>query len=261
MPRSGLVSKIESNGLYPTLREALVQRGGGYGQAVEETFDDLGLLRGCETVCLRCVQSIRRQQSSNSDDEDDNDNSTVRSDFALINGLFCGPIPDELKLLTATELSLVCLVNPISRTIIATKFTHSTSKVFAVLNDVKDVATKLPNMRYLNDLAYLKSPNTLTSKLYSYRPNYVKRAQSWLLANNTEYQKMNIQLQYPAAPEWNDSSLGNDFIDPQVEELEEDDVVRVNAALRHETGVGGDPNATGLPLQCPEPSPIRRHRR
>ena len=144
------------------------------------------------------------------DDNDDHDDHETRFDkskseskvFALMHGLFCGPIPMELDCLNYIELSLVSQINVITRVNVHTKYIHSTMKSFSVLNTVHDVVKQLPNTKVLESLAYVRSANASNSSFYAYRPFCVLRALRWLVSNNPFYADIEIIVD----AKWNDAT-------------------------------------------------------
>jgi hypothetical protein len=122
------------------------------------------------------------------------------NNYALINGMFCGTIPDELKGLTTTEISLISQINVVRKFIsdIAADgngYSKSYKKVYTLINNLTKIAQQLPNMESLNSIAYLKTANTDVKKSYKYRPNRVKKALVWLKKNNPFYK--DVELTYP----------------------------------------------------------------
>lgn len=267
---STVIDKIRNNGNYGRLRQTLVSHGGQYGEMVEMILSEDGLIKGLDHVCKRCKRTLsgkktpsssssssssRMVEDVNDSDDDDDDGDEESSGFertnntsstsyatnnpyAVVEGLFIGPIPEELSSLSATELSLVSLINPIGKVIIHTKFAHSKTKVFACLNDISEVAKSLPNMAALDTISYLKSSNTEVSKLYKYRPFFVKRAIVWLKRNNRIYKEKNTI--FPNS--WNTSDE-REQIDPSLHNVEEDE--ELQEGMSNETDIGGNYNTDG----------------
>ena len=142
-------------------RSSLVSVHGAYGATVEDAFDNHGMLRHSTHVCLKCkkrmqYKTVKPDQANTTtieaDDDDDGNHDHVTNThtkpeskvFALMHGLFCGPIPMELECLNYIELSLVSQINVITRVNVHTKYIHSMMKSFSVLNTVHDVVKQLP---------------------------------------------------------------------------------------------------------------------
>ena len=185
-------------------RRLLAAVPGLFGVAVDEEFDDHGMLRRSLHVCLKCKKRIDKHGSSSQthldddalDSDNDADGPTYTKKgpkvFALMHGLYCGPVPMELKCLNFVELTLVSQINVITRVNVHAKYVHSTMKSFSVLNAVHDVVKQLPNIKVLDSLAYVRSSNTANSSLYAYRPFCVLRALHWLVENNPFYADVEI---------------------------------------------------------------------
>ena len=155
--------------------------------------------RTVQLLLVLAISDIER----NDDHETRFDKSKSESKvFALMHGLFCGPIPMELDCLNYIELSLVSQINVITRVNVHTKYIHSTMKTFSVLNTVRDVVKQLPNTKILESLAYIRSANASNSSLYAYRPYCVLRALRWLVNHNPFYADIEIVVD----SKWNDAT-------------------------------------------------------
>ena len=124
--KDDILSNTSLSGFFVDLaskRRNLASVSGCYGVAVEEAFDDNGLLRHSSSVCLKCKKRMQHKcfktikvtvandsaddVHDDCDDNDDHDDHETRFDkskseskvFALMHGLFCGPIPMELDCL------------------------------------------------------------------------------------------------------------------------------------------------------------------
>ena len=64
----------------------------------------------------------------------------------------------------------------------ASKYGKSYSKVYALLNNVTNIANQLPNMAALYVTVYVKTKYTGVNK--TYRPNRIKQALDWLQINS-----------------------------------------------------------------------------
>ncbi len=107
--------------------------------------------------------------------------------MALVNGHFRDSTPLELSRLTRVELSMVCLVNCIYTLSMLKKGSHwgSTATVFSVLNDVNAIASHLPRILSLKDIALIRSAVDSTSpRDFLYSPHNVIQALLWLENNN-----------------------------------------------------------------------------
>ena len=139
----------------------------------------------------------RDENESDSDEDDNNGNKDMFGkfkSFALVHGLYCGPIPDVLAKLNPTERSLVSQINVITKINVHTKYDHSKMKPFSTVNNLEDTVLQLPNVRALSDLAYIRSTNETNKTLYGYRPHAVIAALRWLKANNRVYNNVELTL-------------------------------------------------------------------
>ena len=78
----------------------------------------------------------------------------LRNLNALILDLYPGEIPEYLSCLTTVEKSLISLINLVKHSVsdVASEFSvygKSFSKVYALLNNVSNIAKQLPNMEAL----------------------------------------------------------------------------------------------------------------
>jgi hypothetical protein len=125
--------------------------------------------------------------------------------MALVNGHFRGSTPLELSRLTRVELSMVCLVNCIYTLSMLKKGSHwgSTATVFSVLNDVNAIASHLPRIPSLKDIALIRSAVDSTSpRDFLYSPHNVIQALLWLENNNFLWENKFVR---PEGSEWIDA--------------------------------------------------------
>ena len=103
---------------------------------------------------------------------------------------------DIFRNLTPLEISMISLYNPITSFQIAGAHFQSKTPVYYIVNDIADVATKLPNNINKYDhaiLRYIRSNGNI--KNYSYRPSVVLTALRWLIDNNHLYRDIVIDVE------------------------------------------------------------------
>jgi hypothetical protein len=202
----------------------------GYLNEWRSTFEDNGTIRGAMYFCKSCVKtcSIRVDMSTddlydedmNADDEDECDDVDIeRSSEELLGTnrsksskcliwhgrsyssvplnvymlLFRGECPKVLKDLNTVELSMVSPINIISRICITGKHDTMKAKIVSVVNELAEIAKQLPNMPSPESFASVRCEgSTNKSKLYYYRPYYVKKAIQWLCERNIVFHKYNF---------------------------------------------------------------------
>ena len=141
---------------------------------------------------------VESDSDDENNEEDKHDNEECKDVYntnipklALVNGTFRGKVPDCLIDLWDTEVSLISIINPISKIAVQNKYAESKAKVFSVFNNVQKIADKLPRMMSVESFAYLRSASN-SKKLYKFRPRTVMNALWWLKANNCLYNKVDI---------------------------------------------------------------------
>ena len=98
--------------------------------------------------------------------------------------------------LTRLELSMISLYNPITSFQVAGAHYQSKTPVYYIVNDIVDVALKLPRNINEKDFAILRyNKSTGHFKDYSYRPSVVLTALRWLIDNNHLYRDIVIDVE------------------------------------------------------------------
>eukprot|EP01032_Pedospumella_encystans_P015499 gene15499-17722_t len=131
----------------------------------------------------------------------------------FLRGLYPGIVPEELRVLTLVEISMVSLYNPITRISMGkVSFYHGKGNMYTIINDITRVAQSLPSMPKLDEFATLRYVNEKGNESdFSYRPNRVRIALDWLKKNNHLYQ--DVPIVYPE--DWPDehTEAGEQCID------------------------------------------------
>jgi hypothetical protein len=117
-------------------------------------------------------------------------------------GLFPGSTPEELSDLTWTEVSMIALVNSLTKLHICKKqsYFEATSPTYTIYNNVNSIAEQLPRKPSPTEAAILRTTRGKVPKDYTFRPYYVIRALRWLKENNRLYankQMMTIPDDWP----------------------------------------------------------------
>jgi hypothetical protein len=165
--------------------------------------------------------------------------------MALVNGHFRGATPLELSRLTRVELSMVCLVNCIYTLSMLKKGSHwgSTATVFSVLNDVNAIASQLPRLPTLRDIALIRSAVDSTSpRDFLYSPHNVIQALLWLEENNFLWEG---KFTRPPGDEWL-AAGSRSTQEVECIDAEEDDYEELDPDLNGVSGADGhavNPNA------------------
>lgn len=95
--------------------------------------------------------------------------------------------------LTRLELSMISLYNPITSFQVAGAHYQSKTPVYYIVNDIVDVALKLPRNINEKDFAILRyNKSNGHFKDYYYRPSVVLSALQWLKENNNLYKDVVI---------------------------------------------------------------------
>ena len=117
---------------------------------------------------------------------------------SLLFGLIPGAVPPELIGLTSVEISMIALVNPLSKMRLDGKSHYEATKpTYTIINNVNAIAAKLPRHLTDSDFAILRSHHGQISKDFTFRPAVVMRALFWLKENNHLYAK--VVLEAPRA--------------------------------------------------------------
>jgi len=167
-------------------------------------------------------------------------------DNALINGSFCGSLPQELLGMTHIEWSMVAIINVISKVTLRSKFAISRSKSWCIINKLIRVAHELPRPLCDTGIAFVKTSSNPTASEYKYRPHKVFNALTWLKDNNHLY--ADINLNFTRWENVNDPNLyrygEEEILQPDVgrEADRLDDSAEGNAANRNGLPGGSDPD-------------------
>ena len=115
---------------------------------------------------------------------------------AVLFGLFPGATPEELRDLTWTEVSMIALVNSLTKLHICKKqaYFESTSPTYTIYNNVNSIAEQLPRKFSPTEAAILRTRRGKVPKDYTFRPYYVIRALRWLKENNRLYADIQIVI-------------------------------------------------------------------
>ena len=114
---------------------------------------------------------------------------------SLLFGLIPGNAPPELIGLTTVEISMIALVNPLSKMRLEGKSHYEATKpTYCIINNVNAIAIKLPRQLSDTDFAILRSFQGTISKDFTFRPAVVMRALYWLKTNNHLYSKVDLEI-------------------------------------------------------------------
>jgi hypothetical protein len=174
-----------------------------------------GLVTGSDYLCKDCLKNLPRDSNPEDDkivsltslfdEEAVEENVLSPSDEfhgllpprALVNGYFRGRTPKCLEDLNRTEMSMVNLINVISRITMLPSGGHyaSNTTVFSVLNDLVEVATSLPTKPTIDLVAVIRTSNTNLPGEFIYSPYKVHKALLWLSINNFLYKdKVHLEV-------------------------------------------------------------------
>ena len=96
---------------------------------------------------------------------------------SLLFGLIPGNAPPELIGLTTVEISMIALINPLSKMRLEGKSHYqSTKPTYCIYNNVNTIAEKLPRQLTDADFAILRTYQGEISKDFTFRPAVVIRA-------------------------------------------------------------------------------------
>jgi hypothetical protein len=191
-----------------------------YAAAVYDELKD-GLRKGAEHVCEDCYKQLKKRSSS-----PDGFNSTP--DLALVNGYFRGRRPDVLDVLNQTELSLISIINVVTRLVMLPHGSHwssCTGTTFSVMNDVTDLSTELPRaIRLGQTTVIIRTEGTRSPKVHTCNPRKVLAALYWLEENNPYYKgiiKLPSTGLHVDAP-WADGGADENIELPHIDATSED---------------------------------------
>jgi hypothetical protein len=139
------------------------------------------------------TESTTENTSNTSSNTGNHSTSSIASDdsskvpkLALVNGYFRGAAPLVLTRLNRTELSMICLIDVVTRVSMLTPGSHwgSSATVFSVMNDVNVIVQSLPVNPTVSQFAILRSDSDSSPKDFRYSPHFVMSALQWLEDNN-----------------------------------------------------------------------------
>jgi hypothetical protein len=154
---------------------------------------------------------------------------------SLLLGLWTGPVPECMKDLTTVEKSMISIYSPVTKISLqgGTHFKTQGGTSFTVVNDLIQIAQKLPVMATPESIGILRSKKGTTARDYTYRPLKVKTCLEWLIQNNCVHAEFNDlnPLVFDDNDLVQESSEGctntwesNDFVEPKVMELSQEDM-------------------------------------
>mmetsp|Transcript_12320 Transcript_12320/g.24827 ORF Transcript_12320/g.24827 Transcript_12320/m.24827 type:complete len:351 (-) Transcript_12320:33-1085(-) len=171
-----------------------------YAQAAANELDN-GLIPGAEHLCKVCLSQLtaKKRHSSNDEnsvlDKNELDSTTqplrLRPKLALVNGYFRGKPPVELQQLNSTEISMIALINVITKIRYlpgSSGHQANAGTVFTVVNDVSVLQNSLPQNPTLEQFAFIRAPgDNDAAKQHRFSPFKVLQALQWLSRNNWLY--------------------------------------------------------------------------
>ena len=170
---------------------------------------------------------------------------------AVLFGLFPGSTPEELSDLTWTEVSMIALVNSLTKLHICKKqsYFEATSPTYTIYNNVNSIAEQLPRKPSPTEAAILRTTRGKVPKDYTFRPYYVIRALRWLKENNRLY--ANVQIVIPKEWRQPDGELVEEALPVDTIELSEEesnDVEHGDGAVDHTNHSGHEAGGTATDL-------------
>jgi hypothetical protein len=203
---------------------------------------DGGIRRGCGHICTECCKQLPPSNAA------PDTASSVVPKLALVNGYFRGECPKALQNLSLVDQSLISLINVVTPLSMLSYNSHyqSSATVFSVLNDVVDIATKLPRNTQPAQLATIIKPDGIRSpKALRYNPRRVLTALRWLKAHNELY--ANVPVEVTTAAEWLDGGVDDDLEVAHISSTEDDYEGIAEADLETPAGDDGHPVNPGAP--------------
>ena len=150
---------------------------------------------------------------------------------AVLYGLFPGAIPEELSDLTYVEVSMISLINSLTKLHMCKKeaYFKASSPTYTVMNNVNSITSQFPRKLTSGDVAVLRTVGGVVPKDYTFRPFNVIRALRWLKENNRLYQTITIEI----PDEWRgpDDLLIEEPIPVATIDLDEEDTAAVEEGL------------------------------
>jgi hypothetical protein len=206
---------------------------------------DGGIRKGCSHVCTECLKQLPPAVA------DAAAASCVVPKLALVNGYFRGECPMQLQNLSLVDQSLISLINVVTPITMLSYNSHyqSSATVFSVLNDVVDIATKLPRNTQPAQLATIIKPDGCRSpKALRYNPRRVLTALRWLKANNDLYADVPVETLTAAdGAQWQDDGVDAELELPHISATEDDYEGIAEADMETPAGDDGHPVNPGAP--------------
>ena len=175
-----------------------------------------GILQHAKFVCKTCSKYITH--------------NTAIPPKALINGLYVGSVPDELRDLNFVESSMICINSCVSKLKILRPGEHYRTKpgpTYTFINDLVKTTSQLPRMLDKDDIALIRHKNDNKQVDYQYRPYRVWSALRWLKDNNHLYK--DIELVWPTNIAWQSST--DQYMDIPFIDMSEEDVAELHNEL------------------------------
>jgi hypothetical protein len=225
-----------------------------FAQAASDEMED-GLLIGATHICRQCntevSPKIHRGAGPTNDHAATSEENGRVPKRALVNGFFRGKVPPELACLNRTEVSLVTIINVQTTLVMLPQRCHygSRATAFSVMNDLAEVAEKLPRNPGVEQIAIIRTQNSSSPKDYRYNPRKVLSALAWLVRNNHLYASV---LSLPVLPDgtpdpsWADGGMDLDLEPPYIP-AEDSDYEGVDQPGVAASGQDGHPVNPGAP--------------
>ena len=114
--------------------------------------------------------------------------------LALFLGFFPGSIPAELIGLTPVEESMINMYSAVSKVTLSRggHYKVKSSSTYTIINDLTSISKQLLRMPTLKSIAVMRHKNTPIGKEYTYRPNRVYKALTWLKKYNHLYADIDL---------------------------------------------------------------------
>ena len=105
-----------------------------------------------------------------------------------------GSIPVELIGHTPVEESMINIYSAVSKVTLARggHYKVTSSSTYTIINDLISILKQLPRMPSLESIAVMRHKNTPIGEDYTYRPNRVHRALTWLKRYNNLYADIDL---------------------------------------------------------------------
>jgi hypothetical protein len=219
-----------------------------YAAALHNELED-GVRKGAEYVCDDCYKQLKKRNTT-----PESFNSIP--DLALVNGYFRGRRPSVFDELNPTELSLITIINVVTRLIMLPRGSHwssSTGTTFSVMNDVTDVSEELPVALDRGfTTVIIRTEGTRSPKMHTCNPRKVLSALYWLERNNPYYKGI-VKLPEvgePAHALWANGGVDENVEIPHIEATNEDYDGLEESALQQPAGADGHAVNPGAPASA-----------